>query len=64
MNYAHDAGYLYIEASRESGFNMGNVAKLACQTYLACVLRKKNGVDNEELGTIRYFSRCFLNRLL
>ena len=29
MNYARDAGFLYIEASRESGFNMGNVAKLA-----------------------------------
>ena len=40
MNYAHDAGFLYIEASRDSYFNMENVAKLACQTYLGCGLRK------------------------
>jgi hypothetical protein len=33
MSYARDAGNIYIEVSIESGFNMGNVAKIACQTF-------------------------------
>ena len=47
MNYARDTGNLYIEASRESGFNMGYVAKIACQTYFDVCVRKLNGDYNE-----------------
>lgn len=47
MNYARDTGNLYIEASRESGFNMGNVAKIACQTYFDVCVRKLSGDYNE-----------------
>lgn len=61
MNYARDAGYLYIEASRESGFNMAHVTKLANQTYLVCGVRKYYG---EKYATIRYFIQSFCNILL
>jgi hypothetical protein len=47
MDCARDSGHLYIEASRKSGFNMTNVAKLACQTYFGCGVRKNYGEENE-----------------
>ena len=47
MNYAHDCGFLYIEASRESMFNMRNVVKLACQECLGCGVREYYGEEIE-----------------
>jgi hypothetical protein len=61
MNYARDAGYLYIEASRESGFNMAHVTILAYQTYLGCGVRKYYG---EKYAKIQYFIQSFCKMLL
>jgi hypothetical protein len=60
MNYARNSGYLYIEASRESGFNMAHVTILACQTYLKCGVRNYN---EEKYAKIRYI-QSFCNMLL